>query len=338
MLDVGEADAAPIDPDPIRSPNAPPDELDSLGVVADTEAPAAIAANLDNVPIDTETQSVARGTSPSAPVPLLPTTSEDMLWREFIQTLVSFKKGLESRFSTILERLDTLEGHQELRPEEVPRPVEPDELEETLKVPEGPLEPASTVPRQILDPARASKQALHDQGTFPMVTTTQNLHDNNDLPKFIHVPGSGDPGIQMATILPDLESEESTSSPVRIPSHLKEKWVNKDCNKPDHFLEPRNRPPDDEANRSEGLQKTIMSYPSPAIDFRSLRSLQSNSAPSSLTSELPYSAILLVPLDGHHPLISIYYLRLPKYGAPKTSGQLQRPLVHSRLRWAIVRD
>ncbi|KAF8330137.1 uncharacterized protein EI90DRAFT_3124552 [Cantharellus anzutake] len=66
----------------------------------------------------------------------------------------------------------------------------------------------------------------------------------------------------------------------------------------------------------------ILSYPSPAIDFRSLCSLRSNSAPSSLTSELPYSAILLVPLDGHHPLISIYYLRLPKYGAPKTSGQL----------------
>ncbi|KAF8327876.1 uncharacterized protein EI90DRAFT_3126532 [Cantharellus anzutake] len=86
---------------------------------------------------------------------------------------------------------------------------------------------------------------------------TQNLHDDNDLPKFIHIPGSGDPGIWMATIFPDPESEESALSPAWIPSHLKEKWVNKDRNEPDHLLEPWNRPPDDEANRSEGLQKTI---------------------------------------------------------------------------------
>ncbi|KAF8339882.1 uncharacterized protein EI90DRAFT_3117648 [Cantharellus anzutake] len=75
VVDIGEADTTPIDPDPIGSPNVPPDELDLLGVVADTEAPAAIAANLDHVPIDTETQSAARGTGPSAPVPLLPTMS-----------------------------------------------------------------------------------------------------------------------------------------------------------------------------------------------------------------------------------------------------------------------
>ncbi|KAF8310342.1 uncharacterized protein EI90DRAFT_3139742 [Cantharellus anzutake] len=87
---------------------------------------------------------------------------------------------------------------------------------------------------------------------------TRNLHDNNGLPEFVHVPGSGDPGIWMATIYPDPESEGSASSPMRIPSHLKEKWVNKDHNEPDHFLKPRNRPPDDEANRSEGLQKTII--------------------------------------------------------------------------------
>ncbi|KAF8338862.1 uncharacterized protein EI90DRAFT_3012998 [Cantharellus anzutake] len=222
-LDVGEADATPIDPDPIRSPNAPPDELDSSGVVADTEAPTVIAANLDPVPIDTETQSAVRGTGSSAPVPLLPTMSgeptgtnnppvdkatmkgdlplsvvaprEDVSWREFIQTFV----------------------------------------------PEGPPEPASTVPRRTLDPTRASKQTLRDQGTLPMVTMTWNLHDDNGLPEFVHVP----------------ESEESASSPAWIPSHLKEKWVNKDCNEPDHFLKPRNQPPDDEANRSEGLQKTI---------------------------------------------------------------------------------
>ncbi|KAF8325336.1 uncharacterized protein EI90DRAFT_3128961 [Cantharellus anzutake] len=155
---------------------------------------------------------------------------EDVPWREFIQTFVSFEKGLESRFNTILERLDMLKGHQELCPEEAPRPIEPEELEETPKVPEGPSEPVSTVPRRTLDPTRASKQMLHDQGTFPMVTMTQNLHDNNGLPKFVHIPGSGDPGIQMATIYPDPESEESASSLAQIPSHLKEKWVN--CQKP----------------------------------------------------------------------------------------------------------
>ncbi|KAF8310354.1 uncharacterized protein EI90DRAFT_3024490 [Cantharellus anzutake] len=151
IVDVGEADAAPIDPDLIGSPNAPPDKLDLLGVVADTEAPAAIAADLDNTPIDTETQSAARGTGPSAPVPLLPTMSgeptgtnnppvdkammkgdlllsivaprEDVPWRECIQMFVSFEKGLESQFNTILERLDVLEGCQELCPEEAPNPL-----------------------------------------------------------------------------------------------------------------------------------------------------------------------------------------------------------------------
>ncbi|KAF8326181.1 uncharacterized protein EI90DRAFT_3018700, partial [Cantharellus anzutake] len=184
---VGEANTAPIDPDPIRSPNVPPDELDSFRVVADTEAPAAITADLDLTPIDTETQSAVRSTGPSAPVPLLPTQvgdlplsvvapREDVPWREFIQTFV----------------------------------------------PEGPSEPASTVPGRTLDPTRASKQMLCDQGTFPMVTMTWNLHDDNGLPKFVHVPGSGDPGMQMATIYPDPESEESASSLAWIPSHWKE--------------------------------------------------------------------------------------------------------------------
>ncbi|KAF8335396.1 uncharacterized protein EI90DRAFT_3014648 [Cantharellus anzutake] len=147
-IDASEANTTPIDPDPIGSPNTPPDELDSSGVVADTEAPATITADLDHALIDTETQSAARGTGPSAPVPLLPTMSgeltgtnnppvdkatmkgdlplsvvaprEDVPWREFIQMFVSFEKGLESRFNTILERLDTLEGHQELFPDEAP--------------------------------------------------------------------------------------------------------------------------------------------------------------------------------------------------------------------------
>ncbi|KAF8338896.1 uncharacterized protein EI90DRAFT_3117960 [Cantharellus anzutake] len=96
----------------------------------------------------------------------------------------------------------------------------------------------------------------------------------------------------------------------------------------DFFLIQRNAallPPTSSAEPSAVPVAPLMSYPSPAIDFRSLRSLRSNSTPPSLTSEPPYSAILSAPLDGHHPLISIYYLHLPKYGAPKTSGQLRQP-------------
>ncbi|KAF8328920.1 uncharacterized protein EI90DRAFT_3017511 [Cantharellus anzutake] len=291
VADVGEPNAAPIDPDPIGSPNAPPDELDSSGVVADTEVPATITADLDNVLINTETQSAARGTGPTSPVPLplpLPLTMsskstgtnnppvnkqtakgdlpfsvvippENVLWKELIQIMNGFHKQLDDRMSAVTDRLDkldcrmdALEDHQEITPGRIPQLVGPSDAMKTSGAPEGPLE----------------STALCDQGMCPMVMMTQNLHDNDNMPiEYIHVPGSGYPGVQIATIFPDLESEKSASSLAWIPSHLKEKWVNKDCIKLVHSFRPPIRPPDDGTNtQGDDLQKAITEMLGQAVE------------------------------------------------------------------------
>ncbi|KAF8324789.1 uncharacterized protein EI90DRAFT_3129570 [Cantharellus anzutake] len=58
-------------------------------------------------------------------------------------------------------------------------------------------------------------------------------------------------------------------------------------------------------------KKGILSYPSTVTTFHHLQPSQIASAPSSPTSEPLDSAIPSDSPDGHHPLISIYYLHLP---------------------------